>query len=79
MWRDHGLTQFVAKTERNQDSAGVRGNLQAGADLAEARRLFDNIDVVTVAGEGEGGRQPANAGTDDENVAGCHSALLELQ
>jgi hypothetical protein len=63
----YGEGQDVGEhAERVECPAGVRAELQAGADLAELFSPLDQMNPAAVAGELEGGGQAADAAADDK-------------
>ena len=52
---------------------GIGADLDAGADLAELRRLLVDLDLVAGLHQAGGGGEPAEAGAGDENSALLHS------
>jgi len=56
---------FDQNTEFVEDARCVGGNLQAGADFAKLRRLFENVATDTMAGERKARRQTCHPGSDD--------------
>ncbi|MNC87862.1 hypothetical protein D3C83_36260 [compost metagenome] len=50
-----------------EHAAHVRPHLDAVADLAEHRRLLQHAYAPALPGEGERGREPADAAADDQD------------
>jgi hypothetical protein len=67
------LAQFFLKPETEQHPRAVRRDLHAGAELGEVRRLLVDLDVVAVAQQRQRGREPTNAGADDQDAQCCVS------
>ena len=53
------------EAEADQEARGVGADLDAGADLADARRLLVDLDVEPGLQQLQGGRQAADAAADD--------------
>ena len=64
---ERDVAQALLQPEFEQHANTIRAELDAGADLAEMRRLFEHVHVEPAAPERERGRQPANAAADDQN------------
>ena len=60
-----GARQRVGETEPVQDARGVRADLDAGADLAQRRRLLVDVHVQARAQQRERRREAADASADD--------------
>ena len=63
-----GVQHPVQDAQPVQDPGGVGRELQAGPELGELRGLLKHPDLVPVAGQGQGGGQPADAAADDQDV-----------
>jgi hypothetical protein len=70
----HGAAaRALADAERVEGGEGVRCQLDAGADLAELRRLLEDPDGEAASRQGQRGRQAADAGAgDDDRALGGH-------
>ena len=69
--------QVVAQAECNQDARGVGGELDAGPDLFQALRLLEHGDAKSMACEGQGRSETADARAGDEDGArGRHGPCL---
>ena len=66
--QDPDLDHPLQEPEPVQYARGVGRELQAGAELGELRGLLKHPDLVPVAGQGQGGGQPADAAADDQDV-----------
>ena len=68
----------LLEAEVPQHVHGIGADLDAGADLAELRRLLVDFDVVAGLHQAGGRRQPADPGAGDENsiLAACLEALV---
>ena len=53
------------EAEADQEARGIGADLDAGADLADARRLLVDMDVEPGLQEMQSGRQAADAAADD--------------
>ena len=59
--------QRLAKAEPLEDSPGVGGDLQPGADLLDDSSALQHRDAMAGAREAERGGQPANSGAGDDD------------
>ncbi len=53
--------------ERVERGKGVGPELDAGADLADLRGLFEHRDLESLSGHGQRGREPADAAARNQN------------
>lgn len=58
----------LADAKRVERACAVGTELQAGADFPQLRRLLVDLDLAALAQCRERGREPADAGTGDENL-----------
>jgi hypothetical protein len=66
----------VKGTATFEVEAPVRGELDAGADLAECRRLLEDVGVDALRPQGVGRRESADSAADDGNREVRHSSSL---
>jgi hypothetical protein len=64
--------------ERVERVPGVGRELDAGADLAELRRLLEHHRAEALAREGERGGEPADAAARDDDRPSVPSCVLGL-
>ncbi len=67
----HALER-LSKPELEQDTRGIRGNLEAGADLPERGRLFEQLDVDTALSQRQHRGDAADPAAGDENFQPTH-------
>src|SRR5882762_9375252 len=72
-----GRIQGRLEAEADQQARGVGADLDAGADLADARRLLVDMDVEPGLQQMQGGRQAANAAADDGDFHATSSSRPE--
>ena len=60
------------KAQIAQDMLGVGADLDAGADLAQLRRLLVDLDLVASFHQARGGGKSAKARAGDDDLALCH-------
>ncbi len=60
-----GAIEVRLEAEADQEARGVGADLDAGADLADARRLLVDMNVEPGLQQVQGGRQAADATADD--------------
>src|SRR3954469_17625441 len=73
---DGDATERFFEAERQQNTAAIRADLDAGADLAELRGLLVHIHIHAVPEQSKGGDESANATPDhDDLIQCCHSVL----
>jgi hypothetical protein len=73
---DGVLADLGQQAERVEHPHGVGRELQPGTDLAEFRRLLDDMDAAIPAAQGQGGGEPGDAAADDQNRDLLHRCLL---
>ena len=71
-----GRGELVGEPEPVQDARGVRADLDAGADLAQRRRLLVDMDVEARPQQRQRRRQAADAAADDADPAEPHRATF---
>ena len=77
--RGHDMRrEGVAQAERDEHAAGIGRQLQAGAGLFQLFRLFQDRDAQAPAHHGQCRGQPADAGTDDHDMASRRLGGLTL-
>src|SRR6185437_1865379 len=65
---DTDAIELFAEAELAQHARAVGGDLDAGAELAERRRLIEDRNRIAAAQQSERGGEPANARANDENT-----------
>ena len=63
---------LLLQAEIGQHVHRVGADLDAGADLAQLRRLLVDLDVEAGLGQAAGGRQSAEPRAGDDDLALCH-------
>jgi hypothetical protein len=64
---DGAAARGLADAQRIEGGKGIGPELDAGADLAQLRRLLQHLHRKAAAGQGQGGGQAADAATGDED------------
>src|SRR5882757_1132085 len=67
----HALER-LAKSKPEQDTRGIRRDLEARADLSERRRLFEQFDVDTALSQRQHRGDAADPAAGDENLQTSH-------
>jgi hypothetical protein len=65
---DRDAAERILEPERDQNAGPVGADLDAGADLAQRRRLLEDGDVEAATQQRERGGETADPGTDDEDA-----------
>src|SRR5205085_10939992 len=72
---DRPAARLLSDAQRIERGKRVRPELDAGADLAKLRRLFQHLDRKALAHQGQRGCQAADAAAGDQYGKGFRSLL----